>query len=122
MQTNSTSGKRILTQLTHTTDIGYELTPGLLVRRRQWQPFRAVGMHLKTAGGVMGTGIQRCRSARRSSCRRWRRAAWELDKSLLHVIDRERVSVDCFRKSNHRVQLPREPMIAACSGPVSLFS
>ena len=57
-------------------------------------------MHLKTAGGVIstrdpaltigptGSGLPTMEASR----------GWELDKSLLHVIDREADSVDYFRK------------------------
>ena len=59
-------------------------------------------MHLKTAGGVISTrGIQHLTIGPIwiRWCRRWRQAAGgELDKSLLHVIDREADSVDYFRK------------------------
>ena len=46
-----TYGKRDLTQLTHATDIGYELTTALLVSADDGSPLAPMEMHLKTAVG-----------------------------------------------------------------------
>jgi len=96
-----TYGKRDLTQLTHATDIGYELTTALLVSADDGSPLAAMEMHLKTAGGVISTRdpaphdqphLDQVLPTMEAS------RGWELDKSLLHVIDREADSVDYFRK------------------------
>jgi hypothetical protein len=96
-----TYGKRDLTQLTHATDIGYELTTALLVSADDGSPLAPMEMHLKTAGGVISTRdpapqdlphLDQVLPTMEASRR------WQLDKSLLHVIDREADSVDYFRK------------------------
>ena len=96
-----TYGKRDLTQLTHATDIGYELTTALLVSADDGSPLAPMEMHLKTAGGVISTRdpaahdrphLDQVLPTMEAS------RGWELDKSLLHVIDREADSVDYFRK------------------------
>ena len=106
-----TYGKRDLTQLTHATDIGYELTTALLVSADDGSPLAPMEMHLKTAGGVISTRdpaahdrphLDQVLPTMEAS------RGWELDKSLLHVIDREADSVDYFRKWDAgRVQVPR---------------
>jgi len=96
-----TYGKRDLTQLTHATDIGYELTTALMVSADNGSPLAPMEMHLKTADGVISTRdptpkdlphLDQILPTMEASRR------WELEKPLLHVIDREADSVDCFRK------------------------
>jgi hypothetical protein len=96
-----TFGKRDLTQLTHATDIGYELTTALLVSADDGSPVAPMEIHLKTADGVISTRdpapkdlphLEQVLPTMEAS--RW----WNLDKSLLHVIDREADSVDHLRK------------------------
>ena len=94
-------GKDDLTQLTHTTDIGYELTTALMVSADDGSPLAPMEMHLKTANGVLSTQdpapvdvphldqvLPTMKAAR----------GWKLDKPLLHIIDREADSVDYFRQ------------------------
>ncbi len=94
-------GKRDMTQLTHATDIGYELTTALLVSADDGSPLAAMEMHLKTGDGVISTRnpspqdlphLDQVLPTMEASRR------WNLDKSLLHIIDREADSVDYFRK------------------------
>jgi hypothetical protein len=95
--------KRDLTQLTHADDIGYELTTALLVSADDGSPLAPMEMHLKTADGVISTRDpapkdlphldQILPTMQASLC-------WNLDKSLLHVIDREADSVGHYRKWN----------------------
>jgi hypothetical protein len=96
-----TYGKRDLTQLTHATDIGYELNTALLVSADDGTPLAPMEMHLKTAAGVISTRdpapkdlphLDQVLPTMKASL------GWNLDKSLLHVIDREADSVDYFRK------------------------
>ena len=47
--------KRDLRQLTHATDIGYELTTALLIDAENGRPLAPMEMHLKTAAGVLST-------------------------------------------------------------------
>jgi hypothetical protein len=94
-------GKRDMTQLTHATDIGYELTTALLVSADDGSPLAPMEMHLKTADGVISTQdpapqdlphLDQVLPTMEASLR------WKLDKALLHVIDREADSVDYLRK------------------------
>lgn len=96
-----TSAKSDMTQLTHATDIGYELTTALLVSADDGSPLAPMEMHLKTADGVISTRdptpqdlphLDQVLPTMVASLQ------WNLDKSLLHVIDREADSVDYFRK------------------------
>jgi predicted transposase YbfD/YdcC len=47
--------KRDQVQLTHATDVGYELTTALLVSADDGSPLAPMEIHLKTAGGVLST-------------------------------------------------------------------
>jgi hypothetical protein len=94
-------GKRDLTQMTHSTDIGYELTTALMVSADDGSPLAPMEMHLKTAGGVLSTRdpapkdiphLDQVLPSMEAS------REWKLEKPLLHVIDREADSVDHFRK------------------------
>lgn len=88
-------------QLTHDTDIGYELTTALLVSADDGQPLAPLEMHLKTADGTLSTRDETCPTLPHleqvlptmEASRRW-----ELPRPLLHVIDREADSVDHYRQ------------------------
>jgi hypothetical protein len=95
------ASKRDLTQLTHTSDIGYELTTALLVSADDGSPLAPMEIHVKTAKGVLSTRqrapkdvshldqvLPTMRSAK----------TWDLAKPLVHVIDREADSVDRYRE------------------------
>jgi hypothetical protein len=93
--------KRDLTQLTHKTDVGYELTAALLVSADNGKPLALMEMHLKTANGVLSTREPAPRSVghleqifptMRAS------QSWGLAKPILHVIDCEADSVDHYRR------------------------
>jgi Transposase DDE domain len=90
-----------LVQLTHQTDIGYELTTALLVSADDGAPLAPMEMHLRTAGGMLSTRIPAPRvwghleqvlPTMRAS------RGWGLDRPILHVIDREADSVDHYRR------------------------
>jgi hypothetical protein len=94
-------GKLDMTQLTHATDIGYELTTALMVSADDGSPLAPMEIHLKTADGVLSTRnpapkdvphLDQVLPTMEAS------RGWKLDKPLLHVIDREADSVDSFRK------------------------
>jgi Transposase DDE domain len=94
-------GKHDLTQMTHSTDIGYELTTALMVSADDGSPLAPMEMHLKTAGGVLSTRspapkdiphLDQVLPTMEAS------REWKLEKPFLHVIDREADSVDYFRK------------------------
>jgi hypothetical protein len=93
--------KRDVDQLTHDTDIGYELTTALLIGADDGRPLAPMEMHLRTAREVLSTRDPKPRKephleqvlptmqASRS---------WELGKPIVHVIDREADSVDHYRR------------------------
>jgi hypothetical protein len=94
-------GKRDLIQLTHATDVGYDLTTALLVSADDGSPLAPMEMHLKTANGVLSTRdpapketphLDQVLPTMEAS------RGWKLDKPLLHVIDREADSVDHYRQ------------------------
>ena len=95
-----TYGKRDLTQLTHATDIGYELTTALLVSPDEGNPLAPMEIHLKTAGGMLSTREPgRLTSTIWSRfCRRCVPAGGGIWTAVLHVIDREADSLDHFRQ------------------------
>jgi hypothetical protein len=93
--------KQDLVQLTHETDVGYELTTALLVSAADGSPLAPMEMHLKTAKGVLSTRspappdtphLEQVLPTMRAS------RSWGLNKLLLHVIDREADSVDHYRR------------------------
>jgi Transposase DDE domain len=93
--------KRDLTQLTHATDIGYELTTALLVGGDDGNPLAPMEMHLKTADGVLSTRRRAPKDRPHSDqVLPTMKAArtWGLSKPLVHVIDREADSVDHYRR------------------------
>jgi len=93
--------KRDLVQLTHDTDIGYELTTSLLVSAADGRPLAPMEMHLKTAKGVLSTREPPPRKHPHLE-QVWptMKAAqdWGLAKPIVHVIDREADSVDHYRR------------------------
>ena len=93
--------KRDLVQLTHATDVGYELTTALLVSADDGSPLAPMEMHLRTAAGVLSTRdraprvvphLEQVLPTMRAS------TEWGLAKPLVHVIDREADSVDHYRR------------------------
>jgi hypothetical protein len=88
-------------QLTHSTDIGYDLTTTLLVSADDGSPLAPMEMHLKTKQGTLSTcrrkpatvhHLEQILPTMRASRR------WGLDRRILHVVDREADSLDHFRK------------------------
>jgi Transposase DDE domain len=101
-------GKRDSVQLTHATDIGYELTTALLVSAEDGAPLAPMEVHLKTADGVLSTRPRAPKDVPHSDqVLPTMKAAktWGLPKPVVHVIDREADSVDHYRqwdKAGHR--------------------
>jgi len=95
--------KRDLATLTHSTDIGYELTTALLVSADDGSPLAPMEIHLGTGRGGLST-----RSPSPSPASHLEQVLptmeaahqWDLPKPLVHVIDREADSVDHFRRWN----------------------
>jgi hypothetical protein len=98
---NQQRRKRDLTQLTHKTDIGYELTTSLLIDADDGSPLAPMEMRLKTAAGVFSTRASAVRDVHHlQQLLPTMRASlgWGLSKPIVHVIDREADSVDCYRQ------------------------
>ena len=98
---NQPRRKRDLTQLTHETDVGYELTTALLVSADDGSPLAPMEIHLKTGRGLLSTRDPRPRArphleqvlpTMKAS------RTWGLSKPIVHVIDREADSVDHYRR------------------------
>ncbi|MSR58191.1 MAG: IS4 family transposase [Planctomycetaceae bacterium] len=87
-------------QLTHESDVGYELTTALLVSAANGSPLAPMEMHLKTAHGVLSTRPRTRNVSHLEQVLPTMKAAlsWGLNKPLLHVIDREADSVDHLRR------------------------
>lgn len=94
-------GKRDLVQLTHETDVGYELTTALLVSGADGSPLAPMEMHLKTSDRILSTRspapadvphLEQILPTMQAS------QSWGLNKPLLHVVDREADSVDHYRR------------------------
>jgi len=88
------------TQLTHPTDIGYELTTALLVSAADGAPLAPMEMLLKTKRGLLTTGPRVKNVSHLEQVEPLLKAAgqWGLKKPLLSVLDREADSVDHLRR------------------------
>lgn len=93
--------KRDLAQLSHSSDVGYDLTTALLASADDGTPLAPMEIHLRTARGVLSTRrpappdqshLEQVLPTMEAA------AQWGLPKPLLHVIDREADSVDHFRR------------------------
>ena len=86
--------------LTHSNDVGYELTTALLVSADDGAPLAPMELHCLTADGVLSTR-PRVRAAGHLEQVLPTMAAsgtWGLSKPLLHVIDREADSIGHYRR------------------------
>lgn len=109
------------TQLTHETDIGYELTTALLVSAADGSPLAPMEMHLKTADGILSTRPRTRNVAHLEQVLPTMKAsaAWGLKKPLLHVIDREADSVGHLRQwdaGEHLFLVRSDSRIASLNG------
>lgn len=96
------ASKHDVVQLTHATDVGYELTTALLVSGEDGSPIAPMQMHLKTAHGFLSTRdpappsndhhLAQVLPTMQAS------EGWGLGCELVHVIDREADSVGHFRQ------------------------
>lgn len=96
-----TWGKDDFAQLTHQSDVGYELTTALLVSPDDGTPLAPMEMHLRTGRGTLSTRdpapltqphLEQLLPTMNAS------QDWLLSKPILHVIDREADSVDHYRQ------------------------
>ena len=98
----SHTSKKDIVQLTHQTDVGYELTTALLVSSRNGSPLAPMEMHLKTSDGLLSTRhpappagehrLEQIFDTMEAS------RVWNLPVPLVHTIDREADSVGHFRQ------------------------
>ena len=94
--------KQDVVQLTHETDVGYELTTALLISAEDGSPLSPMEMHLKTAEAIHSTRdpapaldehhLPQVLPTMEAS------AGWSLSCPIVHVIDREADSVGHFRQ------------------------
>lgn len=94
------TSKKDVVQLTHATDVGYELTTALLVSPDGGQPLAPMEMHLRTADGLLSTRGRPRATGHLEQVLPTMQASgtWDLPKPLVHVIDREADSVDHYRR------------------------
>lgn len=98
----SHASKKDLLQLTHATDIGYDLATALLIEAHTGVPLAPMQVHLKTGEAIHST-------ARKPP--KWtdhhldqleptmdEGGAWGLERRVVHVIDREADSLGRFRR------------------------
>lgn len=120
--------KQDLAQLTHNTDIGYELTNALLVSADDGRPLAPLEMHVRTDDGVLSTRspaprvrphLEQVAPTMNAS------KSWGLSKPLLHVIDREADSVDHYRrwdKQGHKFLIRADDRSVKWNGQPILLS
>lgn len=93
--------KRDRVQMTHATDVGYELQSSLLIGDRGGDPLGAVAHNLVTAQGVWSTYQEGCHPRLQHLDELSARLQWlqaqALGKALVHIVDREADSVGHLR-------------------------
>lgn len=93
--------KRDLAQLTHETDIGYDLTTALLIEADTGVGLAPVQVHVKSGKEVHSTGVHkpRCGDHHLDQLEPTmdESADWDLGRKLVHVIDREADSLGRLR-------------------------
>jgi hypothetical protein len=120
--------KRDLVQLTHESDVGYELTTALLVRADDGNPLAPMEIHLRTAQGTLSTRepapktrphLEQVLPTMKAS------RSWGLCKPLVHIIDREADSVDHYRRwdaSGHKFLVRADDRRVRWNGKSCLLS
>lgn len=95
------SNKSDLRQITHETDIGYDMTSALLVDAATGQPLAPMQMHLKTADQLHSTAVDPpdvdAHHLDQVLPTMDEADQWGLDKTIVHVIDREADSLGRLR-------------------------
>jgi hypothetical protein len=96
----SQGGKQDLVQLTHSNDLGYELTTALLVGADDGSPLAPMELHCLTKDGILSTRDRTRAVGHLEQVLPTMTASltWGLEKPLLHVIDREADSVGHYRR------------------------
>lgn len=97
----SHTSKKDLRQLTHKNDIGYDLTTALLISAENGKPLAPMQMHLKTADAVHSTGLHHPSPSdhhlKQVQPTMEESATWDLQREVVHVIDREANSLGRMR-------------------------
>lgn len=95
------TSKKDRVQMTHETDVGYELQSSLLVSDRDGSPLAAPAQNLVTANGVLSTMAPGAVPVRPHLDELGERMAWlekqNFGKPLVHIVDREADSVAHMR-------------------------
>lgn len=96
------NSKQDLKQITHEYDIGYELAGSLLIDAASGATIAPMQMHLRTKSEVHSTGIKKPLQAshRLDDVAQTMEEAksWELEKKIVHIIDREADSLGRMRQ------------------------
>jgi hypothetical protein len=93
--------KKDVVQLTHETNIGYELTTHLLVNAQNGQPIAPMEMHLRTSEKIHSTReepVEDVNHMEQMLPTMYASQTWNLPAKLVHVIDREADSVGHMRQ------------------------
>ena len=97
----SHASRKDLLQLTHETDIGYDLTASLLIEAHTGVPLAPMQIHLKTGKGVHSTAKKPPKQSDHHLDQLLPTmeevADWELERRVVHIIDREADSLGRFR-------------------------
>jgi hypothetical protein len=103
------TSKKDLRQITHADDIGYDMTTALLVDAHDGTPLAPMQMHLKTADCMHSTAAEPVAEDSRHLDQlepTMREVGnWDLQRTVVHVIDREADSLGHFRdwdEAGHR--------------------
>jgi hypothetical protein len=99
---HDTGRKKDLYQRSHKHDTGYELAAALVLESDTGRPLGPMELRLRTADAVLSTraGPTRTPAGRVDELLDVMEAskAWDLDRPLVHVVDREADSVDHYRQ------------------------
>ncbi len=97
----SHASRKDLLQLTHATDIGYDLTASLLIEAHTGVPLAPMQIHLKTGKGIHSTATKPPKPSDHHldqlSPTMEEVADWGLERRVVHVIDREADSLGRLR-------------------------
>lgn len=97
----SHASRKDLLQLTHETDIGYDLTAGLLIEAHTGVPLAPMQIHLKTGKGIHSTAKKPPKPSDHHLDQLLPTMAevadWGLERKVVHIIDREADALGRFR-------------------------
>ncbi len=126
---NQTRRKQDLVQLTHKTDIGYDLTTSLLIEAETGVTLAPMQIHLKTAETVYSTGTHQPawddHHLDQLEPTMDEVADWGLEREVVHIIDREADSLGRFRSwhaKGHLFLVRCDDRRVKCNGESVLLS